>query len=172
MRLFLLLALLSMSAPADAQAEPTLVGRATVIDGDTIELKGERVRLNGIDAPESAQLCRNAMRMRYRCGAASAQALNDLLAASRPTRCEFVERDRYGRFVGDCYRADGASVAELLVLGGWALDWPKYSKGDYSDEQAQAKSNKRGMWAGTFTPPWEWRAERRNRAATQTPIAN
>jgi endonuclease YncB( thermonuclease family) len=162
MRLFLFVALLA-SVPAGAWAEPTLVGRATVVDGDTIEIKRERIRLNGIDAPEARQLCKDAQRKNYRCGAVAAQVLDEFLAASRPTRCRFVERDRYGRFVGDCYRADGASVAELLVLNGWAFDWPRYSKGEYADEQARARAMRLGLWAGSFTYPWDWRAERRGR---------
>ena len=131
------------------------------------------MRLNGIDAPESAQLCRSAKDQNYRCGAVAARVLEEFLAASRPTRCKFVERDRYGRFVGDCYRADGASIAELLVLSGWALDWPRYSKGEYADEQAQAQVMRLGLWAGKFTFPWEWRAQRRSkRASTHPSLAN
>jgi endonuclease YncB( thermonuclease family) len=170
----LLIALMFGGSPAlSGEASPEIVGRASVIDGDTIDLHGERVRLNGIDAPESAQLCRNAQRKTYRCGAMAARVLEEFLATSRPTRCKFVERDRYGRFVGDCYRADGASVAELLVLSGWALDWPRYSKGEYADEQAHAQAMRLGLWAGKFAFPWEWRAQRRSgRAAPQPSIAN
>jgi endonuclease YncB( thermonuclease family) len=155
MRLTLLLACaaLAISVPARTGAEALLIGRSSVIDADTIEIKGERIRLNGIDAPESAQLCRNSRDKNYRCGALASEALNDFLAASRPTRCRFVSRDRYGRFVGDCYRADGASVAELLVLSGWAFDWLRYRKGAYADEQAHARAMRLGIWSGTFTYP-------------------
>jgi endonuclease YncB( thermonuclease family) len=84
-----------------------------------------------------------------------------------------VERDRYRRFVGDCYLNDGRSVAELMVLRGWAMDWPRYSKGEYADEQEQAKAKRTGMWSGTFKIPWQWRAERRaNRTVTQPSLAN
>jgi endonuclease YncB( thermonuclease family) len=107
----------------------------------------------------------SAKGLNYHCGATAARVLEEFLSASRPTRCKFVERDRYGRFVGDCYRADGASVAELLVLSGWALDWPRYSKGEYADEQAQARVMRLGLWAGKFTSPWEWRAQRRSKRA-------
>lgn len=159
------LALALLSSPAGAGEDKLeIVGRASVVDGDTVELQGERVRLNGIDAPESAQLCRDAHRKIYRCGAAAAQVLEEFLAASRPTRCSFVDRDRFGRFVGDCYRADGASIAELLVLSGWAFDWPRYSNGEYADEQAHARSMRLGLWAGSFTYPWEWRAARRGKS--------
>jgi endonuclease YncB( thermonuclease family) len=140
-----------------------LTGRASIIDGDTIAIQGERVRLNGVDAPETAQRCKNEKGEAYRCGAVAAEALDRFLAASRPTRCEFVERDRYGRFVGGCYRADGTSVSAYLVRNGFALDYLKYSHGKYAREEAKAKQEKAGLWGGEFTPPWEWRAEQRSK---------
>lgn len=91
---------------------PALVGRASVIDGDTIEIHGERIRFNGIDAPESLQTCSDKNGKPYQCGARAAEALASFMTDSSPTRCEFVERDQYGRFVGNCFRADGASVGK------------------------------------------------------------
>ena len=149
------------AAPAFSQS--ALIGRASTIDGDTIDIRGERVRLNGVDAPETAQRCKNEKGKAYRCGAVAAEALDRFLAAARPTRCEFVERDRYGRFVGECYRADGTSVSAYLVRNGFALDYLKYSRGKYASEEAKAKREKTGLWSGEFTPPWEWRAEQRSR---------
>jgi endonuclease YncB( thermonuclease family) len=139
----------------------TIAGRASVIDGDTIEIHGERIRFNGIDAPESAQLCADAGGRTYRCGARSAEALSEWLAASSPTTCKFVERDQYGRFVGNCTRADGTSVQRWLVRNGYAMDWPRYSNGTFAKEQSTAKAEKIGIWQGKFQPPWEWRAAQR-----------
>lgn len=163
-----LFALLLMTSAAFT--EP-IVGRASVVDGDTIEIHGERIRFNGIDAPESNQLCRNAKDKNYRCGKVAADALAGFLAKSRPTKCEYVERDRYGRFVGDCYRADGQSVASWLVRQGHAMDWPRYSDGAYSAEQAAAELDRTGMWAGQFQPPWEWRTEQNSNVNTTAPAA-
>ena len=150
-----------------AANQSSLVGRASVIDGDTIEIHSERIRLNGIDAPEAAQSCADRNGKRYHCGARSADALANLLKRSSPTRCDFVERDQYGRFVGDCYRADGASVQAAMVRSGWALDWPRHSGGAFARDQEAARREKSGMWGGEFEPPWEWRAEQR--AQTQQP---
>ncbi|RWP69257.1 MAG: DUF4236 domain-containing protein [Mesorhizobium sp.] len=136
----------------------TISGRAIIIDGDTIDISGTRVRFNGIDAPESVQLCQNAKGKKYRCGQSAARALDAWLAKSRPVTCTFVEWDRYGRFVGDCYRSDGAAVAAWLVRAGHAMDWPQHSGGTYASYQDEARPAKRGIWQGEFQPPWEWRA--------------
>ncbi|BCM19226.1 thermonuclease family protein [Mesorhizobium sp. J8] len=137
----------------------SIVGAASVIDGDTIEIHGQRVRFNGIDAPESRQYCDDAKGFEYPCGRRSAEALDKFLAASRPVQCAFVTWDRYGRFVGTCTRADGADVAAWMVEHGQALDWPKYSNGAYSAQQAMAQAAKLGLWVGNFQAPWDWRAQ-------------
>lgn len=135
-----------------------IIGVASVIDGDTIEVHGQRIRFNGIDAPESRQYCDDAKGFEYPCGRRSAEALDGFLAASRPVQCRFVEWDRYHRFVGDCRRADGASVAAWMVEHGQALDWPRYSHGAYAKQQAKAEAAKVGLWVGKFDVPWYWRA--------------
>ncbi|TIS85649.1 MAG: thermonuclease family protein [Mesorhizobium sp.] len=146
-----------------------IAGVASVIDGDTIEVHGRRIRFNGIDAPESRQYCDDAKGFRYQCGAKAAAALDMLLAASWPVHCDFVAWDRYGRYVGHCARADGSDIAGWLVENGYALDWPKYSNGAYAARQALAKAAKRGIWSGSFQVPWDWRAEHRDNG--QSPAA-
>jgi endonuclease YncB( thermonuclease family) len=145
----------------------TIVGRASVIDGDTIEIRGQRIRFNGIDAPETDQLCFREGGERYHCGRQSANFLDSYLAASRPTTCNFVEWDQYDRYVGDCYRADGESVAVALVTAGHALDWPRYSSGAYADYQANASAKKSGVWQGAFEKPWDYRARKRSEQQEQ-----
>lgn len=137
----------------------SIAGVASVIDGDTIEIHGQRVRFNGIDAPESRQYCDDAKGFEYPCGRRSAEALDKFLAASKPVQCAFVTWDRYGRFVGNCTRADGIDVAAWMVEHGQALDWPKYSDGAYAAQQAKAQAAKLGLWVGNFQEPWEWRAQ-------------
>jgi endonuclease YncB( thermonuclease family) len=172
---FIFAALVLIASPAESvlaegNVRP-LIGRAAVVDGDTIEIGNERIRINGIDAPESSQLCKDDQGRSYRCGAMSARALDQLLAESRPVRCEFVEWDQYGRFVGDCFRGDGLSVAAALVRAGMALDWPRYSGGAYASDQSAAAAAKAGMWQGDFQPPWEWRAAQRNSSPVAPLIA-
>jgi endonuclease YncB( thermonuclease family) len=132
-----------------------LSGQASVIDGDTLEIHGSRIRLWGVDAPESTQLCRSEDSERYRCGA---QAANDLHAfiASRPVSCIPINLDRYGRTVATC-SVGGIDLGEWLVQNGLALDWPQYSKGRYEAIQSAAEQAGRGIWAGSYVEPWLYR---------------
>src|SRR5690606_38554076 len=87
---------------------------------------------------------------------------------SRPVTCKFVDWDQYGRFVGNCARADGTSVQGWLVRNGHALDWPRYSHGAFAAQEATARASKLGVWQGDFQKPWEWRAAQRKQVANST----
>lgn len=155
----------SIASKDGPPSEKSITGRASVIDGDTIEISGQRIRFNGVDAPESAQRCNDASGRFYACGRQSANALDEFLATSRPVTCKFVDWDQYGRFVGNCSRADGRSVQEWLVKNGHALDWPRYSHGAFSRQEKAARTSRLGVWQGEFQKPWEWRAVRWGRTA-------
>lgn len=141
-------------------------GRASVIDGDTVEIAGKRIRFNGIDAPESRQYCQDVKGFDYPCGRHAAKALDEFLAASRPMHCSFIDRGHYGRLVGNCDRADGRSVQRWLVEQGLALDWPRYSNGAFATEQRAAMEAHRGLWQGKFEQPWDWRAANAEKVET------
>jgi endonuclease YncB( thermonuclease family) len=136
--------------------EADLIGVASVVDGDTIEIHGARIRIFGIDAPESAQLCRGSDSLAYRCGAKAANELDKLLERHQVI-CRPTGLDIYRRYVAIC-SVDGLDVGEWLVRNGLALDWPKYSKGRYSLVQREAQNAESGIWAGTFVEPWRYRA--------------
>jgi endonuclease YncB( thermonuclease family) len=149
-RLALVALFLVLSTAANAE---TLVGQASVIDGDTVEIHGQRIRLHGIDAPESSQLCLRGPE-RYRCGQAAAFALADRIGEATVT-CEGRERDRWGRLIAVC-RARGEDLNGWLVRAGWALAFRRYAE-DYVPAETEAQRAGYGMWAGVFVPPWDWR---------------
>ncbi|WP_024278653.1 thermonuclease family protein [Xanthobacter sp. 126] len=148
-----LAAILCLAATA-ANAEP-LAGRASVIDGDTIEIHGIRIRLEGIDAPESRQTCTSKQSGEVvRCGQRAAFFLADLLAEHAVT-CTEAGKDRYGRMLAHC-AVEGQDVGASMVLAGWALAFVRYSR-EYLLQQEEARTASAGMWAMEFVAPWDWR---------------
>ena len=131
-----------------------LIGVASVIDADTIEIHGQRIRLHGIDAPEGGQVCLDAAGQKWRCGQRAALALQDLIGR-RTVACDERDVDRYGRIVGRCL-VDDLDINEWLVAQGLALAYRRYSR-DYVAAEDDARAAGLGMWAGTFELPWEWR---------------
>jgi endonuclease YncB( thermonuclease family) len=131
-------------------------GPARIIDGDTIDVAGTRIRLHGIDAPETKQTC-DLNGTPYRCGDRATEALRGLIAG-HPVMCKETARDRWRRMVARCL-VEGSDVGKQLVEQGWAIAYRKYSK-DYVSAELEASTAKRGMWAGSFVPPDQWRAQK------------
>lgn len=132
---------------------PPIVGIASVIDGDTIEIHDTRIRLFGIDAPESRQICLLNDKP-YMCGQKSANYL-DTMIAGKTVKCVPKTYDRYQRIVAHCFVGEIDIQAEM-VKSGQALAFIKYSK-QYVAEQNQAWERKSGIWQSVFEMPWDWR---------------
>jgi len=162
----LALALITLTSPVVAQS---LSGQADVVDVDTIAIRGEktRIRLYGVDGPESQQTCNDASGTRYLCGSKAADALASIIGRNGRVSCREQDRDRYGRIVATC-EANGQDIAGELIRHGWAVEYTQYSDGRYSGEEKEAQRAKRGLWAGTFIKPWDWRRGERlpNEAST------
>jgi endonuclease YncB( thermonuclease family) len=156
-----------LTALSLALAQNTVVGRASVVDGDTLEIQGMRVRLWGVDAVESSQTCLDAAGRVWPCGRRAAFALADFLGA-RTVSCTRKDTDRYGRTVAVC-RVGDTEINRWLVEQGWALAYVQYGGSVYLPAQNQAQAARRGIWQGSFTPPWEYRKNPANPLTAGTP---
>ncbi len=129
--------------------EKPLSGTATAIDGDTLRLAGQRVRLTGLDAVERAQTCAVDGRD-WPCGEA-AHAFLAAAVGGTTTTCTPAGHDRYGRVLATC-TAGGRDLGDALVRAGWAVADPGYALA-----LAEARLARRGIWAGRFDDPADWR---------------
>ena len=146
-----------------------LSGSARIIDGDTIEVAGERIRLLDIDAPETAQRCTRADGAVYECGASATAALASLTEGAR-VRCIADGKDRYGRLLATCIaerRSGPVEINRSMVALGWAVRYDARSA--YLAEELDAAKARRGLWAGSFEQPRAYRSGRWTTARTEAP---
>ena len=138
-----------------------IVGPATVIDGDTIEINDQTIDLWGIDAPEFSQTCREPSGTDWPCGLYAMHILENLVGSAVVTcKPQGLSEDRV--VVAICV-IDARDLAWALVAFGFALDVPEISQGQYTEPQNQSAAVQAGIWSGSFTTPREWRATGRQR---------
>jgi endonuclease YncB( thermonuclease family) len=159
-RLFLGIAIVVVLASGAFAA--SMSGRALVIDGDSIEIQGTRIRILDIDAPESAQLCfRHAESIdqgAWRCGRQAATSLSDWIGQQSVT-CDATTQGPRKGWLSRCTVA-GQDIAEWLAANGWAVPHPSCKCEAVRAAADRAKAAQVGIWSGGFTPPWEWREAR------------
>ena len=143
--------------------EKIIIGKANVTDGDTIKINDQKIRLFGIDAPETKQFCKEVylsflifnFKRDYKCGEKSTNALKKKIK-NKKIRCLVQDKkDRYRRNIGICYLKK-QDINSWLVKNGYAIAYRRYSKKYIIDEQ-YAEDNKLGIWQGTFMEPEKWR---------------
>jgi endonuclease YncB( thermonuclease family) len=144
---YLALALLTVAATPAAAAVLSGIGRP--IDGDSLMVGQQEVRLFGIDAPEFTQTCTRAG-LPWACGSAAADQLSKLVAGKHVS-CVSMGTDQYGRTLARC-TAGVTDVNRVMVATGYALAFRRYSM-DYISAEESAKAGKRGIWSGTFQLP-------------------
>lgn len=163
MRLSLILSL-CLLLPGAALARE-VAGTARVIDGDTLELRGQVVRLLDIDAPETGQDCHGAP-----CGT-RATAYLKRLTGRRTVTCRGSEMDAYDRLLARC-TVQGRDLGAEMVLAGHAVAFRRYGL-TYVDQEKVARIEGRGLWArGTPVMPWDYRAGRWQQTAATAPRAD
>lgn len=159
------------SYQVDARAAPApglghVSGTARVVDGDTLDVAGERIRLEGIDAPEQGQVCARRLAGTWDCGSAAQRELQRLVQGQTVT-CEERGRDRYRRLLAVCF-VNGEDISRRMVREGLAWAFVKYSQ-TYVAEEAQARAAGRGVFATANEAPWDYRSGRWANAEQQAP---
>ncbi|MBU1210404.1 MAG: thermonuclease family protein [Alphaproteobacteria bacterium] len=127
-------------------------GTARAIDGDSLHVAGREVRMQGIDAPEGRQSCRRDGR-EYACGEEARKLLQRLIGGGK-VFCKGLEIDKHDRLLALC-KAGNIDLNREMVAQGFAVAY-----GRFRDEEKAAKTGGKGLWAGEFTPPRDWRRER------------
>jgi len=155
--IFYLFVLNIFSPPVFSQT--SLIGFPNIIDGDTLEISNQRVRLHGIDAPELKQVCSKNGK-KYKCGKFAKIALQKKIGASK-IQCYADSVDRYERLVSICY-LNKLNLNLWMVKSGWALAYRRYSSA-YTDAEFFAKNEKLGIWSGAFIVPSAWRQGKRSK---------
>jgi endonuclease YncB( thermonuclease family) len=127
-----------------------------IVDGDSLRRQGQEIRLQGIDAPEYRQTCQGAQGVAYACGRAAREALTAIIDR-RDVHCVSAETDRFERSVATCHVGD-LDVAAEMVRQGWAV---VIRNSAYANAEREARRQKRGLWAGSFERPADYRARMR-----------
>jgi endonuclease YncB( thermonuclease family) len=144
----LALLLILFALPVHAES---WIGRAHVVDGDTIRMGDVRLKLIDIDAFESSQTCTRDGQS-YPCGFEATLQLEDLIHG-QSVRCEGSRRDQYRRPLVHCF-LDGVDLGGAMVARGWAV--AEYSR-QYHREEESAHEAHLGAWAGEFERPIQYR---------------
>ena len=133
-------------------------GKARIIDGDTIHIEKNKIRLYGIDAPEINQTC-TINKIIWECGIESSQALESIVSEEE-VRCEIVDIDQYKRFVAICF-VKNINLSQHMVQNGWAVAYRYYSD-DFINDEKIAEKNKASIWQGKFLDPYLFRKQQKN----------
>ena len=102
-----------------------------IIDGDTIEINGEKIRFSGIDTPESyyrgkKQVCYLNEKKVF-CGELSTEKLKEKIGTNSITCEREKDKDFYGRTLAECF-VNSESLSKFMVRNGYAFDYTRYSK--------------------------------------------
>ena len=167
MKMFILsiVSLWLVSVSIESSLAKEITGTARIIDGDTIVIDQQVIRLLSIDAPENGQHCTNADGQKYNCGAASENYMKSLIQQS--VSCSAQSMDNYKRLLAYC-QSGGIDINREMVRSGHAIVFRRFSD-EYDSEEREAKAAGRGMWGGQFIMPWDFRVQRWTGAGSDAP---
>jgi endonuclease YncB( thermonuclease family) len=128
---------------------------ATVTDADTVILDGKIFRLDGIEGPQTDQVCLDGAGAKWSCGIEARDRLTEWIG-KRGLRCDDKGADRTfkRRRIGVCWvEGEETSLNQWLVREGWALNPGPSAKARFKADQESARDNRKGLWKGCFVAP-------------------
>ena len=139
-------------------AEKIIEGKAKIIDGDTIHIEKNKIRLHGIDAPEIDQTC-TIKNKEWNCGIESSVELKKLILDNNIS-CVVNDIDKYNRYIAECF-INNNNINKHMVRNGWAIAYRYYSL-DFVEDEKLAEKDKIGLWQGKFQEPYLYRKSKQN----------
>lgn len=160
MKIFSLILFFSLISVSEVTAE------VRVLDGDSIILDGDEIRLIGIDAPEYRQYCFTKDKDKYDCGEEAKKAMKNIVK-DKIFVCNKIKKDIYDRHLSECF-ADDSNINVEMLRQGWAIIYYAEDNEEYMSAQNYAKDNKLGMWQGKFIKPEFFRMLNKNKGKTKS----
>lgn len=139
-----------IAGPGSAQ---TVSGKATAIDGDSLEVGGSRIRLFGIDAPEYDQTCKKDGSV-WHCGQRAKEELAALVEG-QTLECQGQGVDQHARILAVCW-VGRDDLNQAMVEQGWAIAYRQFSDA-YVPAETSAKAARLGVWSSSFESPSDYR---------------
>ena len=139
-------------------SEKIIEGKVKIIDGDTIHIEKNKIRLHGIDAPEIDQTCTIKDKV-WNCGIESSLELKKLILDNNIS-CVVSDIDKYNRYIAECF-INNKNINKLMVRNGWAIAYRYYSL-DFIEDEKLAEKDKNGLWQGKFQEPYLYRKSKQN----------
>ncbi len=139
-------------------SEKIIEGKAKIIDGDTIHIEKNKIRLHGIDAPEIDQTCAIKDKV-WNCGIESSLELKKLILDNNIS-CVVSDIDKYNRYIAECF-INNKNINKLMVRNGWAIAYRYYSL-EFVEDEKLAEKDKNGLWQGKFQEPYLYRKSKQN----------
>ena len=145
---------IAVAPPSGVPHERVIEGAARIIDGDTIDIGGLKIRFAGVDSMEHQQECQRDGKA-WACGK-EAKAWLERFIAGATVRCTKVSTKKSVPLIANCYNAGGVQLGWAMVNWGYAINDRAYAP-NFAPSQRYAMRSRRGIWSGEFIEPVLWR---------------
>jgi endonuclease YncB( thermonuclease family) len=143
-----------------ALASQQISGKAFVLDGDSLNINKQQIRLNGIDAPEYSQQCLDKNSQLYSCGLNSKNFLINLVKG-KIVDCYYDKLDIYKRILATCY-VQNLNINNHLLANGMVVIYDfNYATQQQIQLETSAKEQQKGIWQGSFQLPKTYRKSKK-----------